>query len=64
MQTFLGVPIMIRGQAWGNLYLSDKTGSTPFTDEDEEAVVILAEWPRRRSRTPACTSTASSRRRA
>jgi signal transduction histidine kinase len=44
MQTFLGVPIMIRGEAWGNLYLCDKGGGEPFTADDEEAAVILAEW--------------------
>ena len=42
MHTFLGVPILIRGRAWGNLYLCDK--ATPFTDADEQAVVVLAEW--------------------
>src|SRR5205085_351137 len=30
------------GEAWGNLYLTDKP--TEFTMEDEEAVVVLAEW--------------------
>jgi signal transduction histidine kinase len=44
MHTFLGVPIMIRGKAWGNLYLADKQSGEPYTDDDEEAVVILAEW--------------------
>jgi signal transduction histidine kinase len=43
MRTFLGVPILIRGEAWGNLYLTDKlTG--PFDAADEEAVVVLAAW--------------------
>jgi signal transduction histidine kinase len=43
MQTFLGVPILIRGEAWGNLYLTDKqTG--PFDAADEEAAVVLAAW--------------------
>ena len=44
MRTFLGVPIQIRGQAWGNIYLTDKLGGEPFTPEDEEAVVVLADW--------------------
>src|SRR5208283_2406311 len=44
MHSFLGVPILIRGQAWGNLYLADKEGDEPFTEDDQEAVVILAEW--------------------
>ncbi len=44
MRTFLGVPIAIRGEAWGNLYLSEKEGGGEFTEEDEEAVVVLAQW--------------------
>ena len=44
MRTFLGVPILIRGQAWGNLYLTEKAGGEPFTAEDEEAVIVLADW--------------------
>jgi signal transduction histidine kinase len=44
MNTFLGVPIVIRGEAFGNLYLTEKAGGEPFTDADEEAVVILADW--------------------
>jgi signal transduction histidine kinase len=44
MKSFLGVPIMIRGQAWGNLYLTEKEGATEFTDDDEEAAIVLAQW--------------------
>jgi signal transduction histidine kinase len=44
MRTFLGVPILIRGQAWGNLYLTEKAGGGPFTAEDEEATIVLADW--------------------
>jgi signal transduction histidine kinase len=44
MRSFLGVPILIRGQAWGNLYLTEKSGGEPFTAEDEEAVIVLADW--------------------
>ncbi|HEY7622450.1 MAG TPA: GAF domain-containing sensor histidine kinase [Solirubrobacteraceae bacterium] len=44
MRSFLGVPILIRGQAWGNLYLTEKTGGGVFTAEDEEATVVLADW--------------------
>src|SRR3954449_13614405 len=44
MKTFLGVPIMIDGEAWGNLYLTEKAGGQQFSDEDEEATVILADW--------------------
>jgi signal transduction histidine kinase len=43
MASFLGAPIMIRGAAWGSLYLTEKQ-SGQFTDADEEAAVILADW--------------------
>ena len=43
ISSFLGVPVMIRGLAWGNLYLGEKeTGE--FTERDEQAAVILADW--------------------
>jgi signal transduction histidine kinase len=44
METFLGVPLVIRGEAWGNLYLTEKEGGEPFTDEDEASAVVLANW--------------------
>jgi signal transduction histidine kinase len=44
METFLGVPITIRGEAWGNLYLTEKDGGGPFTDADEESATVLATW--------------------
>ena len=44
MKTFLGVPILIRGQAWGNLYLTEKHAGAEFTEADEEAAVVLAQW--------------------
>jgi signal transduction histidine kinase len=44
MTTFLGVPIMIRGEAWGNLYLTDKAGGQPFTEADERLLTVLSEW--------------------
>ena len=43
MRAFLGVPISIRGETWGNLYLAEKRDGE-FTAEDEEAAVILADW--------------------
>jgi signal transduction histidine kinase len=43
MHSFLGVPIVVRGQAYGNLYLTEKEGGD-FDEADEEAVTILAEW--------------------
>jgi signal transduction histidine kinase len=42
MSSFLGVPIMLRGVAYGNLYLTDKSGGRSFTAEDEELVMLLA----------------------
>jgi len=42
MRTFLGVPILVDGEPWGNLYLTEKADSQQFTDEDQEAVVVLA----------------------
>jgi signal transduction histidine kinase len=42
MHTFLGVPVMLRGVAFGNLYLTEKWGGGDFTDEDEELVTLLA----------------------
>ncbi len=44
MHSFLGVPIVIRGEAWGNLYLTEKEGGAAFTQADEDAVVTLARW--------------------
>lgn len=44
MRGFLGVPIVIRGEAWGNLYLTEKSDDTPFGEADEEAMVVLADW--------------------
>jgi signal transduction histidine kinase len=43
MSSFLGVPVMIRGHAWGNLYLTEKEEGE-FDDADEQSAVILAEW--------------------
>ena len=44
MRTFLGVPILIRGEAWGNLYLTEKEGGEDFDEADEASVVVLADW--------------------
>ncbi|HZN89644.1 MAG TPA: GAF domain-containing protein [Thermoleophilaceae bacterium] len=44
MTTFLGVPLLIRGEAFGNLYLTDKEGGAEFDGEDQESAVVLAEW--------------------
>lgn len=42
MRTFLGVPIHMRGVAYGNLYLTEKAGGEDFTEDDEEIVGLLA----------------------
>lgn len=44
MSSFLGVPIEIRGQTFGNLYLTEKANATEFGAGDEEAAVTLARW--------------------
>jgi two-component system, NarL family, sensor histidine kinase DevS len=43
MSTFLGVPVMIRGHAWGNLYLTEKNDGE-FDEADEHSAMVLAEW--------------------
>jgi signal transduction histidine kinase len=43
MTTFLGVPVVIRGHAWGNLYLTEKAEGE-FDEADEQSAVVLAEW--------------------
>jgi two-component system, NarL family, sensor histidine kinase DevS len=42
MRTFLGVPIVLRGVAYGNLYLTEKRRGADFTAEDEELTQLLA----------------------
>ena len=42
MRSFLGVPILLRGVAYGNLYLTEKADGAPFTDEDEELTTLLS----------------------
>jgi signal transduction histidine kinase len=42
MTTFLGVPVALRGVAYGNLYLTEKEGGEDFSDADEETVQLLA----------------------
>jgi signal transduction histidine kinase len=41
MDSFLGVPVVVRGEVFGNLYLTDKAEGA-FTSEDEELVAALA----------------------
>jgi signal transduction histidine kinase len=42
MKSFLGVPILLRGVAYGNLYLTEKAGGEEFAEEDQEVVQMLA----------------------
>lgn len=42
MGSFLGVPIKVRGEIYGNLYLTDKVGWSEFTRDDEALVEALA----------------------
>lgn len=42
MTSFLGIPILYRGAAVGNLYLANKEGATEFTDQDERIIKMLA----------------------
>jgi len=42
MRSFLGVPVRIRDEVYGNLYLTEKQGGGDFDEEDESLVVALA----------------------
>lgn len=42
MSSFLGVPVRVRGEVFGNLYLTQKRGGEQFTPEDERTVMALA----------------------
>ncbi|MPY35674.1 GAF domain-containing sensor histidine kinase [Streptomyces adustus] len=42
MNTFLGVPIRVRDQVFGNLYLTEKRGGAQFDEEDESVLATLA----------------------
>ena len=42
MRTFVGVPILLRGVAYGNLYLTEKADGADFTEVDEEVLALLA----------------------
>ena len=41
MRGFLGVPVRIRDEVFGNLYLTDKRGGGEFTEDDEAVLVAL-----------------------
>ncbi|MHA6758383.1 sensor histidine kinase [Streptacidiphilus sp. PAMC 29251] len=42
MHSFLGVPIRVRGEAYGNIYLTEKQGGGEFGTEDESVLATLA----------------------
>ena len=42
MNSFLGVPVRVRGEVFGNLYLTEKRGGGSFTSDDERTVMALA----------------------
>ncbi|MCX4630025.1 MULTISPECIES: sensor histidine kinase [unclassified Streptomyces] len=42
MRSFLGVPIRVHKEVFGNLYLTEKVGGGPFTEEDLALVRVLA----------------------
>jgi len=42
MRSFLGVPVRIRGEVFGNLYLTEKQDGGQFDEEDETVVTALA----------------------
>ena len=44
MDSFLGVPVAIRGEVWGNLYLTEKQGAPEFSADDEAAVIVLSDF--------------------
>jgi signal transduction histidine kinase len=44
MHSFLGVPITVRGETFGNLYMTEKQGAEEFDDDDEAAAKTLATW--------------------
>ena len=44
MHSFLGVPIAVRGETYGNLYMTEKQGAEEFDENDEQAAITLASW--------------------
>lgn len=44
MATFVGVPVTIRGEVYGNLYLTEKEDGREFGERDEALLKVLAQW--------------------
>jgi signal transduction histidine kinase len=42
MRRFLGVPVRVRDEVFGNLYLTEKVGGGEFDEDDESVVAALA----------------------
>jgi signal transduction histidine kinase len=42
MRSFLGAPIVARGEVFGDIYLTEKQGAAEFTEDDAQAVLVLA----------------------
>ncbi|MGH2630168.1 MAG: GAF domain-containing sensor histidine kinase [Actinomycetota bacterium] len=42
MRSFLGAPVVARGTVFGNIYLTEKRSAPEFTQDDEDALVVLA----------------------
>jgi hypothetical protein len=60
-KTAVRIPVRIRDEVFGNLYLTEKTSGQPFTEDDE---VLVQPWPLRpalRSTMPACMSKSRAR---
>lgn len=56
MRSFLGVPVRIRDEVYGNLYLTEKRDGAAFDEEDEILVTALQPRPAWRLRMPACST--------
>ena len=52
MESFLGVPVRIGDEVFGNLYLTDKQDADEFDEADEQTLVALAEWAAPDARRP------------
>jgi signal transduction histidine kinase len=44
MRSFLGVPILIVGEPWGNIYVTDAVDREAFDAVDEQTLIVLANW--------------------
>ena len=51
MGSFLGVPVRVRDEVFGNLYLTNKRSGGEFTEDDEAVLLALGAGPAWRSRT-------------